>query len=129
MVIWRGHMVKDYSNSEIGNPLPPLLGLLFTISSKESFICTIPVLFFFSFLLVVRIVVVFQVVVLHFLSFFFFLIYYVCVRVCVCVCLFVTFIWRGNVILVSVRSYFPMSLYTVFRVNAWPTYLTSEMQY
>ena len=36
------HMVKDYSDSERGNPLPPLHGLLFSISSKGSFICTIP---------------------------------------------------------------------------------------
>ena len=34
-VIWRvGHMVKDHSYSERGNPLP--------INSKGSFICTIP---------------------------------------------------------------------------------------
>ena len=36
-----GHMVKDHSNSERGNLLPPH-GLLFLISSKGSFICTIP---------------------------------------------------------------------------------------
>ena len=35
------HMVKDHSDSEKGNPLPPT-GLLFPISSKGSFICTIP---------------------------------------------------------------------------------------
>ena len=35
------HMVKDHSDSERGNPLP-LHGLLFPISSKGSFICTIP---------------------------------------------------------------------------------------
>ena len=35
------HMVKDQSYSERGNPLPPY-GLLFTISSKEYFISTIP---------------------------------------------------------------------------------------
>ena len=35
------HMVKDHSNSERINPLPPH-GLLFPISSKGSFICTIP---------------------------------------------------------------------------------------
>ena len=35
------HMVKDHSDSERGNPLPPH-GLLFPISSKGSFICTIP---------------------------------------------------------------------------------------
>ena len=34
-------MVKDHSDSEIGNPLPPH-GLLFPISSKGSFIGTIP---------------------------------------------------------------------------------------
>ena len=35
------HMVEDDSGSERGNPLPPN-GLLFPISSKGSFICTIP---------------------------------------------------------------------------------------
>ena len=35
------HMVKDHSDSEKGNPLPPH-GLLFPINSKGSFICTIP---------------------------------------------------------------------------------------
>ena len=35
------HMVKDHSDSERGNPLPPH-GLLFPMSSKGSFICTIP---------------------------------------------------------------------------------------
>ena len=34
-------MVKDHSDSESGNSLPPH-GLLFPISSKDSFICTIP---------------------------------------------------------------------------------------
>ena len=34
-------MVKNYSDSERGNPLPPH-GLRFPISSKGSFICTIP---------------------------------------------------------------------------------------
>ena len=34
-------MVKDHSDSEKGNPLPPH-GLLFPINSKGSFICTIP---------------------------------------------------------------------------------------
>ena len=34
-------MVKDHSDSERGNHLPPH-GLLFPISSKGSFICTIP---------------------------------------------------------------------------------------
>ena len=36
-----GHMVKEYSDSERGNLLPPLHVLLFAISSKGSFICTI----------------------------------------------------------------------------------------
>ena len=36
-----GHMVKDHSDSERGNPLPPHR-LLFPINSKGSFICTIP---------------------------------------------------------------------------------------
>ena len=43
-IIWLygvGHMVKDHSDSERGNPLPPH-GLLFLINSKGSFICTIP---------------------------------------------------------------------------------------
>ena len=35
------HMVKDHSDSKRGNPLPPHR-LLFPISSKGSFICTIP---------------------------------------------------------------------------------------
>ena len=35
------HMVKDHSDSERGNPLPPYR-LLFPISNKGSFICTIP---------------------------------------------------------------------------------------
>ena len=35
------HMVKDYSDSEKGNPLPPHR-LLFPINSKGSFISTIP---------------------------------------------------------------------------------------
>ena len=35
------HMVKDHSDSERENPLPPH-GLLFRISSKGSFICIIP---------------------------------------------------------------------------------------
>ena len=34
-----GHMVKNHSDSERGNPLPPH-GLLFPITSKGSFICT-----------------------------------------------------------------------------------------
>ena len=36
------HIVKDHSDRERGNPLSPLNGLLFPISSKGSFICTIP---------------------------------------------------------------------------------------
>ena len=36
-----GHMVKDHSDCEGGNLLLPH-GLLFPISSKGSFICTIP---------------------------------------------------------------------------------------
>ena len=36
------HMVKDHSDSERGNPLPPLHGLLFPFSSKGSFICITP---------------------------------------------------------------------------------------
>ena len=36
-----GHMVKDHSDSERGNLLPPH-GLLFPINSKGYFICTIP---------------------------------------------------------------------------------------
>ena len=35
------HMVKDHSDSDRGNLLPPH-GLFFLISSKGSFICTIP---------------------------------------------------------------------------------------
>ena len=35
------HMVKDHSDSEKGNPLPPQ-SLFFPISSKGSFICIIP---------------------------------------------------------------------------------------
>ena len=35
------HMVNDHSDSDRGNPLPTH-GLLFLISSKGSFICTIP---------------------------------------------------------------------------------------
>ena len=34
-------MVKDHSDSEKGNPMPPHR-LLFPINSKGSFICTIP---------------------------------------------------------------------------------------
>ena len=33
------HMIKEHSDSERENPLPPLLGLLFSIS-KGSFTCT-----------------------------------------------------------------------------------------
>ena len=36
-----GHMVKDHSDSDKGNPLPPHR-LLLSINSKGSFICTIP---------------------------------------------------------------------------------------
>ena len=36
--LWRRTLCKG----ERGNPLPPLYGLLFPISSKGSFICTIP---------------------------------------------------------------------------------------
>ena len=36
-----GHIVKNHSDSERGNPLLPH-GLLFPISSKGSFICIIP---------------------------------------------------------------------------------------
>ena len=35
------HMVKDHSDSEKGNPLPPHR-LLLSFHSKGSFICTIP---------------------------------------------------------------------------------------
>ena len=35
------HMVKDHSDSEKGNPLPPH-SLLLSTNSKGSFICTIP---------------------------------------------------------------------------------------
>ena len=35
------HMVKDHSDGEKGNPLPPRR-LLLSINSKGSFICTIP---------------------------------------------------------------------------------------
>ena len=35
------HMVKDHSDTERGNPLPPHR-LLFPISNKGSFICTTP---------------------------------------------------------------------------------------
>ena len=35
------HMVKDHRDNERGNPLPPLHGLPFPISSKGSFIYTI----------------------------------------------------------------------------------------
>ena len=37
-----GYMVKDHSDSERGNLLSPRHSLLFSISIKESFICTIP---------------------------------------------------------------------------------------
>ena len=35
------YMALDHSDNERGNPVPPLHGLLFPISSKECFICTI----------------------------------------------------------------------------------------
>ena len=38
--LWRQLMVKDNSDSERGNPLPPH-GLLFPINTKDYFICTI----------------------------------------------------------------------------------------
>ena len=37
-----GHMVKNHTDGETGNPLSPLHGLLFPIDSKASFIGTIP---------------------------------------------------------------------------------------
>ena len=37
-----GHVVKDHSDCENVNSLPPLHGLLVLISSKEYFICIIP---------------------------------------------------------------------------------------
>ena len=36
------HLVKDHSDSKRGNPLLPKHGLLFSICTKESVICTIP---------------------------------------------------------------------------------------
>ena len=36
-----GHMVKDHSDSDRGNPLPPH-ALLFPINSNGYFICTVP---------------------------------------------------------------------------------------
>ena len=39
-----GHMVKDDSDSERGNPLPPH-GLLFPVNSKGYFIRTIPTMY------------------------------------------------------------------------------------
>ena len=36
-----GHLVNDHSASESGNLLLPLQGLIFSISSKSLFICTI----------------------------------------------------------------------------------------
>ena len=36
-----GHMVKDHSDSERGNPLPPLNSLVFPIRRKGTFIRTI----------------------------------------------------------------------------------------
>ena len=37
-----GHVVKGHSDGQRGKLLPPLHGLLFPISSKRAFICTIP---------------------------------------------------------------------------------------
>ena len=37
-----GHIVKDHSDSERGSLLSPLHGVLFLISNKGSFMCTIP---------------------------------------------------------------------------------------
>ena len=37
-----GYMVKNHSDTERGNPLHPQNGLLFPISRKGSFKCTIP---------------------------------------------------------------------------------------
>ena len=37
-----GHIVKDHFDIESENPLPPLHGLLFSISSKRYYIYTIP---------------------------------------------------------------------------------------
>ena len=37
-----GYLESNHSDSERGNPLFQLHGLLFPISSKGSFICTIP---------------------------------------------------------------------------------------
>ena len=36
------YMVKDHSDNERGNPLLPIHGLLFSICSNGSFICTVP---------------------------------------------------------------------------------------
>ena len=36
------HMVKDHRDSQRGNPLLPLHGLLFLISSNGTFTCTVP---------------------------------------------------------------------------------------
>ena len=44
-IIWlygTEHVVKDHLESEGENLQPPLNGLLFSVSSKGSFICTIP---------------------------------------------------------------------------------------
>ena len=40
--LWFDHMAKDHSESEEENLLPPQHRVLFLISSKGSFICTIP---------------------------------------------------------------------------------------
>ena len=41
LTMYSTHMIKDYSDSEGGNTLLPLHGLLFSICSQSSFICTI----------------------------------------------------------------------------------------
>ena len=42
MLQFYGVGYMDYSDNKRGNPLPPLNNILFLISSKGSFICTIP---------------------------------------------------------------------------------------
>ena len=41
LYVVRHIMIKEISNSKRGKLLPPLHGLLFPVSSKGSFICTI----------------------------------------------------------------------------------------
>ena len=41
-IIWHRIYGNDHLDGVSGNPLPPLHGLLFLISSKKSFICIIP---------------------------------------------------------------------------------------